>query len=544
MSKRTSQTKRCAVYTRKSTEEGLEQAFNSLDAQRDACEAYIKSQAHEGWKLLAARYDDGGFSGGTLERPGIRKLIDDVRAGKVDVIVVYKIDRLTRSLTDFAKLVEVLEEHDTSFVSVTQHFNTTTSMGRLTLNVLLSFAQFEREVTGERIRDKIAASKKKGMWMGGPPPLGYDIQNRKLVINEREAKHVRLIYERYLAVESVSELARDMKARGVRSKVWESTKGVRHGGKPFARGALYKILRNPLYRGFVAHGGELYPGEHDAVVSDEIAERVSLKLQERARLARGSTRNRKQGPLLGLLRDSDGEPMLLHHAKKKQRRYYYYVSRSILRGRVGGKGRAEDRIPAHAINELVRKKLEAVTGDTAECSSPGQLRSLVDHIQVTELDVRIAFRPNLRPSLFRALEGDLASAEVLQREGDRYVLVIKVVLRLRRGRKEMFGPDGDALSISSTPNAALIKSLVRAHRWREELELGTVGSFTELAKREQCTERHVRTLVTLAFLAPDIAEAILNGTQPTDLALRNFGAKKIPFEWAEQRRLLGFAEAN
>jgi len=544
MSKRSNQSKRCAVYTRKSTEEGLQQAFNSLDAQREACEAYIKSQAHESWKLLLTRYDDGGFSGGSLDRPGVRRLIEDVRAGAVDVIVVYKIDRLTRSLSDFARLVEVLEEHDASFVSVTQHFNTTTSMGRLTLNVLLSFAQFEREVTGERIRDKIAASKKKGMWMGGPPPLGYDIQNRKLVVNDLEAKRVRLIYERYLEVESVTELARDLEARGVCSKVWESAKGVRHGGNPFVRGALYKILRNPLYRGYVAHQGDLYPGEHEAIVPEDLAERVSRKLQDQARLPRGSTRDPKVGLLLGLLRDSDGDPMLLHHANKKQRRYYYYVSRSILRGRVGNTRRAEDRIPVHAIEDLVRAKLRPVMEDPEKIPSPEQMAALVDSVQVTEVDVRIALRPDLRPSLVRALQEGLGAADVLRREADHYLLVTQVVLRRRRGRKQMFASNGDAVSGASAPNAALVKSLVRAHRWREELERGAVGSYTELAKREHCSERHVRTLITLAFLAPDITEAILDGTQPAELALRHFGAKKIPFDWAEQRRLLGFADAS
>ncbi len=255
---------RCAIYTRKSTEEGLEQDFNSLDAQREACEAFIASQKHEGWVALPTQYDDGGYSGGTLERPALQRLLADIRGSKVDVVVVYKIDRLTRSLLDFAKIVEVFDAHGVSFVSVTQAFNTATSMGRLTLNVLLSFAQFEREVTGERIRDKIAASKKKGMWMGGYPPLGYDVKDRKLVVNEAEAETVRYIFRRYQELRSVRLLKEHLDAAGIVSKHRTAPDGRPYGGKPIARGALYHMLQNRIYRGEIVHKDQAYPGEHDA----------------------------------------------------------------------------------------------------------------------------------------------------------------------------------------------------------------------------------------------------------------------------------------
>src|SRR5438874_8187180 len=254
--------KRCAIYTRKSSEEGLEQEFNSLAAQREACEAYIRSQQHEGWLLARTRYDDGGFSGGNLERPAAQRLLTDIRAGRIDIVVVYKVDRLTRSLADFARLVELFDAQGVSFVSVTQQFNTTSSMGRLTLNVLLSFAQFEREVTGERIRDKIAASKKRGMWMGGVPPLGYEPRDRKLAVVESEAETVRHIFQRYAALGSVLLLQQELEALGITSKRWTSASGRLWGGKPIARGALYLMLQNRVYRGEIMHKDQAYPGEH------------------------------------------------------------------------------------------------------------------------------------------------------------------------------------------------------------------------------------------------------------------------------------------
>ncbi|MES2493243.1 MAG: recombinase family protein [Pseudomonadota bacterium] len=321
---------RCAVYTRKSTEDGLEQEFNSLDAQREACEAYILSQRHEGWNLLPGRYDDGGFSGGSMERPGLKTVLAAVDAGEVDVIVVYKVDRLTRSLADFAKIVERLDARSASFVSVTQAFNTTTSMGRLTLNVLLSFAQFEREVTGERIRDKIAASKRKGMWMGGPVPLGYEVMDRKLVPVPEEAERVRTIMRRYLEAATVPALIEQLRAAGVVTKIQQRTSGPHRGGIPFARGSLFHLLKNLVYRGMIVHKGDVHPGEHPAIVDEALWAAVQAQLARKA-------------PPRGLLRDPEDRPMVPTYATKGTRRYCYYETRKALPGRVAGRRRGSAR---------------------------------------------------------------------------------------------------------------------------------------------------------------------------------------------------------
>ncbi len=323
--------RRCAIYTRKSSEEGLEQDFNSLHAQREACEAFIKSQAGEGWRLIKTAYDDGGLSGGTMERPALLQLLADIRQGLVDVVVVYKVDRLTRSLADFAKMVEVFDAHGVSFVAVTQQFNTTTSMGRLTLNVLLSFAQFEREVTGERIRDKIAASKKKGMWMGGVTPLGYEVRERRLVVNPAEAAIVRDIFQRYLELGSVRLLKDDLDRRGIYSKV-RPWKGSTRGGGPFSRGALYKLLANPIYFGEIRHKQMCHPGQHEAIIDRELWQKVQQLLRERT--VRHGTQPFHAGasPLAGKLFDDNGEPLYACGAAKGERRHRYYVSRKLVSG--------------------------------------------------------------------------------------------------------------------------------------------------------------------------------------------------------------------
>jgi len=323
--------RRCAVYTRKSSEEGLEQDYNSLHSQREACEAFIKSQAGVGWRLVRTAYDDGGWSGGTMDRPGLQHLLADIRQGLIDVVVVYKVDRLTRSLSDFAKMVEIFDQQGVSFVAVTQQFNTTTSMGRLTLNVLLSFAQFEREVTGERIRDKIAASKKKGMWMGGTVPIGYDVIERRLVVNPAEAQTVREIHARYLVLGSVRRLKQELDARGIVSKLRVSKNGIRSGGKPFSRGALYELLSNPVYVGEIRHREERHPGQHQAIVDRELSDKVQLLLSQQAAHPRGEPTNAGENLLAGKLFDEAGERLYACGATKGQRRYRYYVSRSLVR---------------------------------------------------------------------------------------------------------------------------------------------------------------------------------------------------------------------
>ena len=347
---------RCAIYTRKSTEEGLDQEFNSLQAQRESCEAFINSQRHEGWVCLRAAYDDGGFSGATMERPALQRLLADITAGRVDTIVVYKIDRLTRALADFAKIVETLDARGASFVSVTQQFNTTTSMGRLTLNVLLSFAQFEREVIGERIRDKIAASKRKGMWMGGVPPLGYRVQDRKLVIIDSEAELVRSIFRRYAELGSVRLLKEELDAGGINSKSWTSAAGRVLGGKPFSRGALYLILRNRLYRGEIVHKGQSHPSDHIPIVDPPLWDAVAAQLAGNSAGRNSGPHTRQPSLLAGMLFDRDGNRMTPTHAVKRDTRYHYYVSRPrITKERT--KSSTGLRIPAAEIEQLVTSRV-------------------------------------------------------------------------------------------------------------------------------------------------------------------------------------------
>jgi DNA invertase Pin-like site-specific DNA recombinase len=355
---------RCAIYTRKSSEEGLEQEFNSLHAQREACEAFIKSQRHEGWSCLPQPYDDGGRSGGNLERPALQQLLGDIREGKVDVVVVYKIDRLTRSLADFAKIVEIFDARSVSFVSVTQQFNTTTSMGRLTLNVLLSFAQFEREVTGERIRDKIAASKKKGMWMGGVPPLGYRARECKLTIIEPEADTVRHIFRRYVALGSVPLLTQELEAHGIASKHRTSISGRSCGGKPITRGALYLMLQNRIYRGEIVHKDQSYPGEHQAIIDPALWDAVQGRLAKNAVERSTGTRVKNPSLLAGLLFDREGQPMIPTHAVKSGTRYRYYVSRPLI---IGARTDAAIglRLPAAEIEQIVANRIRRLLSEPA-----------------------------------------------------------------------------------------------------------------------------------------------------------------------------------
>ena len=353
---------RCAIYTRKSSEEGLEQEFNSLDAQREACAAFILSQKHEGWEVIDSYYDDGGISGGTMQRPALKRLLHDIEAGKVDSVIVYKVDRLSRSLSDFVRMVEVFDNKGVSFVSVTQQFNTTTSMGRLTLNMLLSFAQFEREVTGERIRDKIAASKQKGMWMGGLPPLGYNVDDRKLVINQKEANTVNHIYRRYLELGSVRLLKEDLDRNTVISKKRINRHGRRSGGKSFARGALYLMLSNRVYLGEIVHKDKHYPGEHEQIIETQLWDQVQNLLKAN-RVTRKSGANAHNPSLLaGLIYDDEGERMTPTHARKKDKTYRYYISRKLVSGKGTSNGQSNGwsnpkgrRLPAGDIEGLVER---------------------------------------------------------------------------------------------------------------------------------------------------------------------------------------------
>ncbi len=375
---------RCAIYTRKSSEEGLEQSFNSLDAQREAGEAFILSQRDEGWRTLPARYDDGGYSGGTMERPALKRLLEDVQANKVNVIVVYKVDRLTRSLADFAKIVEALDARGVSFVSVTQQFNTTTSMGRLTLNILLSFAQFEREVTGERIRDKVAASKKKGMWMGGPVPLGYDLEARKLIPHPTEAALVRNIFALYLKLGCVRKLMAHLNRENVKTKTWVTKAGTRLGGVSFARGHLYYLLRNRLYIGEIRHRDRWYPGEHTAIVPRDLWDKVQAQLNGNLRTHRSRARDQSSSLLTGLIEDADGNRFTPSFTIKRGRRYRYYVSQQAITNSAG-EYEGPTRLPAREVESRVTERLqgylksdgEIFDGLNATGDSPAMLQKLL-----------------------------------------------------------------------------------------------------------------------------------------------------------------------
>ena len=372
-------TLRCAIYTRKSSEEGLEQDFNSLHAQRESCEAYIKSQRHEGWVVLPTHYNDGGYSGGSMERPGLAKLLADIQSGTVDVVVVYKVDRLTRSLADFAKIVEIFDKAGVSFVSVTQQFNTTTSMGRLTLNVLLSFAQFEREVTGERIRDKIAASKQKGMWMGGWVPLGYDRKDRTLTINEPEAKTVRTIFELFLKLKSVRKLQAELIRQKLTTKRYPTTSGRVLGGLSFSRGHLYRILSNPLYIGEIVHKDLNHSGQHPAIIDQKTWEAVQALLNGNRNDNRSRTNAKSQSLLAGLIYDQNGNRLVSTHANKSGKRYRYYMTSEGSRRNTTTNGKPTLRLPAAEIDAAVVNALISFLRDQNKLAD--QLKGILAEIK-------------------------------------------------------------------------------------------------------------------------------------------------------------------
>ncbi len=565
----------CAIYSRKSSEEGLEQGFNSLDAQREACEAYILSQRHEGWEAINAPYDDGGFSGGTTDRPALKRLLGDIEAGKIDVVVVYKVDRLTRSLSDFAKIVEIFDQAGVSFVSVTQQFNTTTSMGRLTLNVLLSFAQFEREVTGERIRDKFLASRKKGMWMGGHPPLGYDVGDRKLVINEKAAETVRLIFRRYTELGCVSKLKADLDTEGITSKLRISTSGRRFGGGPIARGALYKLLANRVYLGEAVHKGSSYPGEHDAIIDRDLWDRAHRMLEENRAAKQNGSRATAPSLLAGLLFDAAGERLSPSHAVKSSKRYRYYVSQSILQGRAKTDRRGVS-IPAHEIEQVVTTEIrrfldnreavfdavgtlaagtaeqEVVLARAAELAarwpqlSPSEQRSmsraLVTTVTVDSARVDIDLSRQGLVQMF-LVEDDRLEKPVDDRAAGDDPIRLTVDVRVKRCGLEtkMILANGSKAD-EPRPNEVLIRTIVRAHAWMETLISGEARSIRELARSVCSDERRVTRTLRLVHLAPDITEAILDGRQPPDLTAKKLlKSGPLPIDWIEQRRRLGFA---
>ncbi|HEY9235221.1 MAG TPA: recombinase family protein [Phenylobacterium sp.] len=516
--------KRCAIYTRKSSEEGLDQSFNSLDAQREACEAYVRSQVGEGWKALPAKYDDGGFSGGSMERPALDRLLADIRAGKIDIVVVYKVDRLTRSLADFAKIVEVMDKAGASFVSVTQAFNTTTSMGRLTLNVLLSFAQFEREVTGERIRDKIAASKAKGMWMGGNLPLGYDCEDRKLVPNQPEADTVRTIFELYLELGSVPALCAELNRRGVSSKQRMAKAGHIVGGGPFARGALFHLLRNRVYLGEIVHRDKSYPGLHEPIIAPELFQAVQTALDDNVRRHKAKAQA-SPSRLVGRIVDARGRPMSPSHTKNRHGatfRYYAAVQAS--------RGEKPARISAPLIEDFVLERLRVLAG-----ASMAAWEDLAVHLIKVEL-MPDGVAIEVRTSIARDWEDRLGPDDVLEPAPEAALRLVPGQKPEVRGGRTWLKAAGERVR----PDRALIRALRRSHEILRENGLMPVAGRGGLPMGRGVADPYQRKLAELAFLAPDIQHAIMHGRQPLGLTLHQLLDIDLPIEWSEQRRVLDF----
>lgn len=514
--------RRCAIYTRKSSDEGLDQAFNSLDAQREAGEAYVKSQASEGWRLSPRRYDDGGFSGGSMERPALRQLLADIDAGLVDVVVVYKIDRLTRSLADFARIVEQFDAREVSFVSVTQAFNTTSSMGRLTLNVLLSFAQFEREVTGERIRDKIAASKAKGMWMGGVPPLGYDLPppgTRTLQVNEAEAEVVRQIFRRYLELGSVHHLQAELARSGIVSKRRVTGSGKVAGGVPLGRGALYHLLRSRIYLGQIPHKDTFYPGAHAAIVDPALFEQARAMLSKGTRRSTITQRRVAGAVLTGRIVDSSGAPMSPAFSYGRGKRVYrYYVAASLQQGATQQSDSVVRRVSAPAIEALVTKALERL-------HPAGDLAALKE-VRLGRNGIALTLPASLRPQV----QERLGEGEELTRGSTGRTIVVRlpIAIPLRGGARSIVAGQQDPV----TPDPVLISALRRAHAM-----LGRASGLPTMDIAP--TSPYDRRILRLAFLAPDIQRSILAGQQPSHCNLEYLLREDIPLSWERQRTALG-----
>jgi DNA invertase Pin-like site-specific DNA recombinase len=559
---------RCAIYTRKSTEEGLEQAFNSLDAQRESCAAYILSQAGLGWRALAKHYDDGGISGGTMDRPALKDLLDDIKSGKIDVVVVYKIDRLTRSLMDFARIVEVFDAHKVSFVSVTQQFNTSTSMGRLTLNVLLSFAQFEREVTAERIRDKIAASKKKGMWMGGAVPLGYQVEGRKLVIHTDEAKIVRQIFRLYLETGSVRRLKEKLDELGIVTATRSRRDGTTSGGKPFSKGHLYWLLSNPIYMGDIRHKEKTAKGQHQAIIDRELWDSVQEQIKQQTVTPVRSSRLHHKSLLCGLVYDETGDRLMPSHAVKNGRRYRYYISQRLMNAR-----RRDDagwRLPGEELEARVITAIRSVLSDPHRFSDLIDLQGREAHAvkQMIERIVKtleivswppveeaqsflkaILKRVDIEPGKMSitistdALHGALhiERKNPLAPQAD-YVLKLPFELR-RRGVEARL-----ILGIEQRPSTVdplLIDTVTRAMNWLIRLTAEENVTIVELARQDGIDDGEISRILPLAFLAPDIVETVVQGRQPVTLTTTYLKRlKPLPASWAEQRRVLGFSTVH
>jgi len=547
---------RCAIYTRKSSEEGLEQDFNSLDAQREACESYIKSQQHEGWVLFEKQYNDGGFSGGTLERPALKELFQDIEDGKVDTVVVYKIDRLTRSLMDFSKIVELFDKKSTTFVSITQQFNTTTSMGRLTLNILLSFAQFEREVTGERIRDKKAASAKRGMWMSGKPPIGYKLENKKLVPDEAKISTVSAIFEKYLEFEGMLQLKQYLDENKMKSRT----------DRNISKGNLYKILSNKIYIGLISYKGNDYEGEHEGIIDPDIFNKVQELLKQNRNNNKCKHIAKSPSLLAGKLYDDNGNRMSPSHSNKNGRRYRYYVSQALLQFRKQDAG-TSTKIPAGEIENFVideisrfvfdREKIQKYIADfdvdkqkdildamknlnknIQNNLSPNFIRTILSKIILSKDKVEITICQNQLIKTLEAITYGTSLHEEIKGETSEPIIIsreIKISNVAFNGRSIVIS---NAENKELKFNRKLINAITKSFYWNNLLISGEVKSSTDIQKLEGLTDNsYIKDVLLLRFLAPDIIEKIINGTQPTDWSIKKlFDIKTL--DWQEQRKIL------
>ncbi len=539
---------RCAIYTRKSSEDGLEQEFNSLDAQREACAAYVASQKAEGWVLLPDAYDDGGLSGGSLERPALQRLLDHIRDGRVDQIIVYKIDRLTRSLADFAKIVDTLDAGGASFVSVTQSFNTATSMGRLTLNMLLSFAQFEREVTAERIRDKIAASKRKGLWMGGAVPIGYDPDGRTLKINAAEAGTIRTLYDLYEQHGTIRAVAEEAMRLDLRTRRRETSTGKVSGGGSFGRGHIYQILTNPLYAGRIRHRKAIHDGQHPALIDPDRWGRIQTQLQEGASETRSKITARQTSLLCGKLFDETEDRLTPSHSRTRAgTRLRYYISHRLV-AKSGEANLDGWRLPAEELETKIAAKVRSMISvpsfagriaPDARAEEIGRVRSALKELigeEAIKSTLTLIARVDIKPGEIRiSLDPDiLAIALGIDRD-----VVFEDALRhcfpfrLRKRGVET------RLILSDSPTGVddrLISNIAKAHHWFEQIRAGR--TFAGIAEAEASSKRRIQQMIDLAFLAPDIIRDVLDGRQPlgftSDWCLRY----TLPSDWAEQRRIL------
>lgn len=554
---------RCAIYTRKSTEEGLEQSFNSLDAQREAGVAFVTSQKHEGWLVISTHYDDGGYSGGTTNRPALKRLLVDVKSGKIDVIVVYKVDRLSRSINDFANMMTLFDAENVSFVSVTQQFNTTTSMGRLTLNMLLSFAQFEREVTGERVRDKVAASKQKGMWMGGVPPLGYDIKDRLLVINEKEAALIKSIYESYCSTSSLLELSQHLNQQGYTSKYWQSKTGNWNGGKPFTPKLIYRLLKNPIYNGKVHHKGKLYDGEHTAIIDEKLWEQAQQSINKRADELK--QHQLKQPFLLkGKIKTHEGTTLSPSTSRRSPKRtngkvrvVRYYISQKAIKE--GYKNCPIKLLNAQLIEDIVQVQIvdylyeqqKLACGYYQSLSTTQQfdwLRQLIAEVIVSTKKLIIKLD---KPTLAQILPPSINANETIPpmtrahylptvHEQSKYIeLHLSIQIKKIDGKRLLVSKDGKDLILPKqlAPNVSITQAIGRAFQWKEILSQNE-KSIPQLAKEVNLDSEYVRRILNLINLSPEILQQALTGKLPKAITLNALQKAARSLDWSRQKALL------